>query len=80
MSPSRRRQRWRPNIDYIYVNGAQYTGTELAGKTLTISGDTLTIRLVSDKSDSAYGFSIDSIVKTYMEHQYKNGVCTPLRG
>ncbi len=63
------------NID-IYVNGAQYTGTELAGKTLTISGDTLTIRLVSDKSDSAYGFSIDSIVKTYMEHQYKNGVCT----
>ena len=64
------------NIDYLYVNGAQYTGTELAGKTLTISGDTLTIRLVSDKGDSAYGFSIDRIVKTYMEHQYKNGVCT----
>ena len=64
------------NIDYIYVNGAQYTGTELAGKTISIQGDTLTIRLVSDKSDSAYGFSIDRIVKTYMEHQYKNGVCT----
>ena len=64
------------NIDYIYVNGAQYTGTELAGETISIQGDTLTIRLVSDKSDSAYGFSIDSIVKTYMEHQYKNGVCT----
>ena len=64
------------NIDYLYVNGVQYTGTELAGKTITIQGDTLTIRLVSDKSDSAYGFSIDRIVKTYMEHQYKNGVCT----
>ena len=64
------------NIDYIYVNGAQYTGTELAGKTISIQGDTLTIRLVSDKGDSAYGFSIDRIVKTYMEHQYKNGVCT----
>ncbi len=64
------------NIDYLYVNGAQYTGTELAGKTISIQGDTLIIRLVSDKSDSAYGFSIDRIVKTYMEHQYKNGVCT----
>ena len=64
------------NIDYLYVNGAQYTGTELAGKTISIQGDTLTIRLVSDKGDSAYGFSIDRIVKTYMEHQYKNGVCT----
>ena len=64
------------NIDYLYVNGAQYTGTELAGKTISIQGDTLTIRLVSDKDDSAYGFSIDRIVKTYMEHQYKNGVCT----
>ncbi len=65
------------NIDYLYVNGAQYTGTELAGKTISIQGDTLTIRLVSDKGDSAYGFSIDRIVKTYIEHQYKNGVCTP---
>ena len=64
------------NIDYLYVNGAQYTGTELAGKTISIQGDTLTIRLVSDKGDSAYGFSIDRIVKTYIEHQYKNGVCT----
>ena len=65
------------NIDYIYVNGAQYTGTELAGKTLTISGDTLTICLVSDKSDSAYGFSIDSIVVTYMCHEYEDTVVPP---
>ena len=65
------------NIDYLYVNGTKYTGTELAGKTLTISGDTLTIRLVSDKSDSAYGFSIDSIVKTYTVHEYKDTVVPP---
>ena len=54
------------NVDYLYVNGTKYTGTALAGKTITINGDTLTIRLVSDKSDSAYGFSIDRIVKTYI--------------
>ena len=54
------------NVDYLYVNGAKYTGTALAGKTITVNGDTLTIRLVSDKSDSAYGFSIDRIVKTYI--------------
>ena len=65
------------NIDYLYVNGTKYTGTELAGKTITISGDTLTIRLVSDKSDSAYGFSIDSIVKTYPVHEYKDTVVPP---
>ena len=65
------------NIDYLYVNGTKYTGTELAGKTITISGDTLTIRLVSDKSDSAYGFSIDSIVKTYMGHEYEDTVVPP---
>ena len=65
------------NIDYLYVNGTKYTGTELAGKTITISGDTLTIRLVSDKSDSAYGFSIDSIVKAYTVHEYKDTVVPP---
>ena len=65
------------NIDYLYVNGTKYTGTELAGKTLAISGDTLTIRLVSDKSGSAYGFSIDSIVKTCMGHEYEDTVVPP---
>lgn len=54
------------NVDYLCVNGTKYTGTALAGKTITVNGDTLTIRLVSDKSDSAYGFSIDRIVKTYI--------------
>ena len=54
------------NVDYLCVNGTKYTGTALAGKTITVNGDTLTIRLVSDKSDSSYGFSIDRIVKTYI--------------
>ena len=54
------------NVDYIYINGVQYTGKALAGKKIEVAGDTLAIRLVSDNSDSAYGFSIDSIEKVYM--------------
>ena len=65
------------NIDYLYVNGTKYTGKDLAGKTIHIDGDTLTVRLVSDKSDSAYGFSIDSIVKTSMGHEYEDTVVPP---
>ena len=65
------------NIDYLYVNGTKYTGKDLAGKTIHIDGDTLTVRLVSDKSDSAYGFSIDSIVKTYMGHEYTDTTVEP---
>ena len=65
------------NIDYIYVNGTTYTGKELANKTLHINGDTLTVRLVSDGSDGAYGFSIDSIVATYLVHEYTDKVVAP---
>ena len=65
------------NIDYIYVNGTKYTGKELANKTVHINGDTLTVRLVSDGSDSAYGFSIDSIVATYFVHKYTDTVVAP---
>ena len=65
------------NIDYIYVNGTTYTGKELANKTLHINGDTLTVRLVSDGSDGAYGFSIDSIVATYLVHEYTDTVVAP---
>ena len=65
------------NIDYIYVNGTKYTGKELANKTVHINGDTLTVRLVSDSSDGAYGFSIDSIVATYLVHDYTDTVVAP---
>ena len=65
------------NIDYIYVNGTKYTGKELANKTVHINGDTLTIRLVSDGSDGAYGFSIDSIIATYVVYDYTDIVVAP---
>ena len=60
------------NVDYLYVNETAYTGTSLAGKTLTIDGDTLNLRLVSDDNDTTYGFSIDSIVAFYKVHEYSS--------
>ena len=65
------------NIDYIYVNGTTYTGKELANKTVHINGDTLTVRLVSDGSDGAYGFSIDSIIANYVVYDYTDIVVAP---
>ena len=54
--------------DYIYVydgNGnelASYTGTEAAGKTLTVPGDTFEVKLTSDVGVTAYGYSFARIV------------------
>ena len=51
-------------FDYLYIydkNGTElgeYTGTELAGQTVTVSGDTVRIKLVSDDSGSAWGFKV----------------------
>ena len=55
------------NYDWIYIyNGAgqeisRWTGTELAGVTMTIAGDSFSIRLTSDSSVNRYGYSISSI-------------------
>ena len=55
------------NCDYIYIydaNGTQYgkySGTTLAGKTITLQGDSFSIKLTSDGSVNKYGFSFDSI-------------------
>ena len=54
--------------DYIYIydeNGnlyEEYTGSSLAGETITLQGDSFSIKLTSDGSQTYYGFSIDSIV------------------
>jgi uncharacterized protein YjdB/Leucine-rich repeat (LRR) protein len=54
-------------FDYLYLYDAEgntvgtYTGTELAGKTISISGDTLKIKLVSDASGTAWGFKVTEI-------------------
>lgn len=53
--------------DYIYIydkNGEAvgvYTGDELAGKTVTVPGDTFYIRLVSDGSQESYGFEVEKL-------------------
>lgn len=63
------------NYDYIYIldgSGNQigkYSGTTLAGKTLTIFGNVVKIRLTSDVSNTASGFTVTSITE--------NTVATP---
>lgn len=59
--------------DYIYLydkNGEEigkYSGTELADKKITVLGDTVKIRLVSDGGYTLYGFSLSDIVPYYDE-------------
>lgn len=59
--------------DYIYLydkNGEEigkYSGTELADKKITVLGDTVKIRLVSNMLWSYYGFSVSNIVPYYDE-------------
>lgn len=61
------------DCDYIYLydkNGEEigkYSGTELAGKKITVLGDTVKIRLFSDGFDTLYGFSLSDIVPYYDE-------------
>lgn len=61
------------DCDYIYLydkNGeeiGEYSGTELADKKITVLGDTVKIRLVSDGLDTLYGFSLSDIVPYYDE-------------
>ena len=56
------------NWDYIYIYDAngdlygQYTGSALAGVTITLEGNSFSIKLTSDGSVTEYGFSFDSIV------------------
>ena len=49
----------------------KYSGNELAGKTLTIQGNTLKINLVTDSAGNEYGFKIDKIKVNYTEHEYE---------
>lgn len=58
-------------FDYIsiyYSDGelfGEYTGSELAGKTISVGGDRVTIRLVSDTSFEEYGFKVTDIEPYY---------------
>lgn len=61
------------DCDYIYLydkNGEEigkYSGTELADKKITVLGDTVKIRLVSDEGYTLFGFSLSDIVPYYDE-------------
>lgn len=54
-------------FDYLYIFNAtgeeigQYTGTELAGQTIHVPGDTVKLQLVSDDAGTAWGFKVSSI-------------------
>ncbi len=81
------------DYDFIYLydgNGTEigkYSGTELAGKTFEIEGDSFSVRLTSDYGAQDYGFSFSSIVVDFIdetavevipatgEHNWENGVC-----
>lgn len=57
--------------DNIYIydkNGTlvgEYTDNQLAGRTVTVEGNTIKVRLVTDGSYTEYGFKVDSIQPTY---------------
>lgn len=54
-------------FDYLYIYDAdgneigKYTGKELAGKTITVPGNMVKIKLVTDKGGIAWGFKVTKI-------------------
>ena len=55
------------DFDYIYIYGnsnkliGKYTGTQLAGKEISIAGTKVRVKLESDGEGSEYGFKIDEV-------------------
>ena len=68
------------NYDYIYLyNGsgkqiAKYTGSEAAGVTVEIPGNTFSVKLTSNGSTQKYGYSFSSIV-AYIPMHSDHPVC-----
>ena len=56
-------------FDYIYIYRAdgkevgKYTGKELSGATIRVSGNTVKIKLVSDNAGNAWGFKVTGITE-----------------
>ena len=54
-------------FDYLYIYDAdgkevgKYTGTSLAGKTITVNGNTVKIKLATDKAGTAWGFKVTDV-------------------
>ena len=63
--------------DYIYVYSEDgtligtYTGTELAGQTITVPGDTVRIKLVSDSTYCEYGFAVAKVKNADSNHAHE---------
>ena len=61
-------------FDYIYIFSAddtmvgQYTGTDLAGKTIRIEGPKVRIKLESDDSGNEWGFKVTSVKRASKSH------------
>ena len=61
------------DFDYLYIfdkenkQVGKYTGTQLAGQTITVSGNTVKIQLVSDDAGNAWGFKVDAITEKVEE-------------
>ena len=72
-------------FDYLYIydaNGNQvgkYTGTELAGKSIDIDGNSVKIKLVSDSGGNEWGFKVVSVVdnSTGHTHSYTAKITKP---
>ncbi|MGN0532237.1 MAG: leucine-rich repeat protein [Eubacterium sp.] len=59
------------SCDYIYLYDSEnnqvgkYSGTNLAGKRVSVKGDTVKIRLVTDSSVTYYGFAVTNVQVYY---------------
>ena len=71
-------------FDYLYIlDGSgkevgKYTGKELAGKTISVPGDTVQIRMASDDAGNAWGFKVTSVKagSETCQHVWDNGKVT----
>ena len=71
-------------FDYLYIlDGSgkevgKYTGKGLAGKTISVPGDTVQIRMASDKGNNAWGFKVTSVTagSETCQHVWDNGKVT----
>ncbi len=60
-------------FDYIYLYDKNnvlvgtYTGKELAGKTISVTGDSIRIKLETDNGGTTYGFEVVSVTKENQE-------------
>ena len=71
-------------FDYLYIlDGSgkevgKYTGKELAGKTVSVPGDMVQIRMASDDAGNAWGFKVTSVKagSETCQHVWDNGKVT----